>query len=146
MSTFIGMGQLIPFELSTIIKLGFDLKRDMELIRELLLFFDERDSSAGIKSPPINGYDDLMIQYHLVLMHDAELLRCEPSTSSSSGRVIYVLAFELTWKGHDFLDSIRNDTIWKKVKDTFHDKGVGMAFSVVQGLAVKFAQSQVGLN
>lgn len=127
-------------------KVGAEMRRDMELIRKILIFFDDKDNSTHVKVPPIDGYDDLMIQYHLVLMYDAELLRCEPVTSSTSKRVIYVLPFELTWKGHDFLDSVRNDTIWKKVKNTLQDKGLGMAFSVVQGLAEKFIQSQVGLG
>ncbi|SEA24840.1 DUF2513 domain-containing protein [Alkalimonas amylolytica] len=122
------------------------MKRDMELVRKLLIFFDDKENPTHIEAPPIDGYDEQTIQYHLVLMYDAELLRCEPVKSSKSERVIYVLPFELTWKGHDFLDSIRNDTIWKKVKDTLQDKGLGMAFSVVQGLAVKFMQSQVGLS
>ena len=78
------------------------MKRDFELIRQLLIFFEEKQSPQHIEVPPIDGYDELTIKYHLVLLHDAGLLRCEPVRSSTSERVIYVLPFDLTWEGHGF--------------------------------------------
>jgi hypothetical protein len=114
------------------------MKRDMELVRKLLLFFDEKEGSELVKVPPIEGYDELTTKYHLVLMHDANLLRCEPVRSTSSDRVIYVLPFELTWEGHEFLDKIRADSVWARVVETVSAKGGSLAFSVVNRLATKY--------
>ena len=53
------------------------MKRDPELIRKLLLFFDEKPGPEHVKVPPIEGYDELAIKYHLVLLqlaHDANFL------------------------------------------------------------------------
>jgi len=84
------------------------------------------------------GYDDLNIKYHLVLLYDAGFLRCEPEKSTTSDRVIQVIPFDLTWDGHEFLDKIKNETIWKKVKDTIVQKGLSTSLSVINQLATKF--------
>ena len=115
------------------------MKRDMELIRKLLFFFDEKETLNMVEVPPIDGYDDLTIKYHLVLMYDAKLLRCEPVTSKTSDRVIYVLPFELTWDGHEFLDKIHSETAWQRVRDIISEKGGSIAFGVVNQLVTKLA-------
>lgn len=119
------------------------MKRDFELIRKLLMFFEGKQSSEHIEVPPIDGYDALTIKYHLVLLHDAGLLRCEPVRSSTSDRVIYVIPFDLTWDGHEFLDKVRNETVWRRIRDVIASKGGSVAFSVVNQLATRFAMDMV---
>ena len=46
----------------------------------------------------------------------------------------------LTMKGHDFLDATRNETVWKKVKETVSAKGGGIPFAVLQSLAIETAK------
>src|SRR5688572_13290045 len=99
------------------------MKRDLELVRKLLLFFDEKPDDKFVEVAPIPGYDDLTIKYHLILLHDAGYVRCEPVKSKTSDRVVYVLAFDLTWDGHEFLDKIRNQYIWDEVKDQIKSHG-----------------------
>ena len=118
------------------------MKRDFDLVRLLLVFFEEKATPELVQVPPIDGYDELMIKYHLVLLYDAGLLRCEPVKSSTSDRVIYVLPFELTWNGHEFLEKIRSETTWKKIRGAIQTKGGALAFSVIDALATKAALSQ----
>lgn len=116
------------------------MKRDFELIRKLLLFFEEKQSRGHIKAPRIEGYDEGIVQYHLVLMHEAGLLRCEAVRSSTtSDRIISVIPFELTWDGHEFLDKIRNENVWRKVRDTITSKSGSLAFAVVNQVATRLA-------
>jgi hypothetical protein len=119
------------------------MKRDFDLIRKLLMFFEDKPSSEHIDVPPIEGFDDLTIKYHLVLLHDAGFLRCEPVKSSSSDRVIYVIPFDLTWQGHEFLEKIRNETTWKKIKETILSKGGFLAFNVINELATRLAMDKI---
>ena len=49
------------------------------------------------------------------------------------------LAFRLTWDGHEFLDAIRNDTVWARTKKVFLDKGVEMTFDLVKAIAKEAA-------
>jgi DNA-binding transcriptional ArsR family regulator len=73
--------------------------RDFELIRNLLFLFESKLDSSMIEHPEIDGFDKSQIRYHLRLLNDAGLLRCELVTSSRSERVISVVPFELTWEG-----------------------------------------------
>ena len=115
------------------------MKRDFELIRKLLIFFEEKQSASHVEVPPIDGYDQRTIKYHLILLHDADLLQCEPVRSTTSDRVIYVIPFDLTWNGHEFLDNVRNETVWKRIREVILSKGGSLAFSVINQLASRFA-------
>ena len=119
------------------------MKRDFDLIRKLLFFFEEKESPQYVEVPPIDGYDEPTIRYHLVLLHDAGLLRCEPVKSSTSDRVIYVLPFELTWDGHEFLANVKNEGVWRKLQAVVAAKGGALAFSIVNQLATKYALEMV---
>lgn len=44
-------------------------------------------------------------------------------------------ATRLTWEGHEFLDKIKNESIWKKVKATARSKGVDLSFTVIKDIA-----------
>ena len=115
------------------------MKRDFDLIRKLLIFFDEKEGPEAVEAPPIEGYEQITIKYHLILLYDAGLLRCEPVKTKKSQRVIYVLPFELTWTGHEFLEKIRNETTWRKILATIKDKGGALAFSVINQQATSMA-------
>jgi len=119
------------------------MKRDLDLIRKLLLFFEEKETAEHVEVPPIPGYDELTIRYHLVLMYDAGLLRCEPVRSSTSDRVIHVLPFELTWEGHEFLDNVRHDNVWERIRQIVISEGGSLAFGIVNQLATRFAMEMI---
>ena len=87
------------------------MTRDPELIRQLLLIFKKKPTRAHIKPVVIPPWDDQTIEYHLVLLYEAGFLRCEPTISSTSNRVISVLPFELTWEGQEFISKAENQFI-----------------------------------
>lgn len=119
------------------------MKRDFDLIRKLLIFFEEKETSEQVQVPPIDDYDETAIRYHLVLLYEAGFLRCEPATSETSDRVIYVLPFNLTWDGHEFLAKIKSDGTWSRIRNTIESKGGALAFSVINSLATTLAQQVV---
>lgn len=120
------------------------MKRDYELVRKLLLFFEEKSTPEVIACPKIEGYDDLTIKYHLLLLAQAKLIDYEPELTAT-GRIIRVFAFNLSWQGHDFLDSIRNDAVWAKVKSQASEKGVSLPFEVLKSLATEAVKKLFGL-
>lgn len=112
------------------------MKRDLELIRKILLFFDAKPGSECVETLEIPGYDELSIKYHLVLLNDAGFLRCEEIKSTTSNRIIYVVPFDLTWGGHEFLDKIRDQYVWDEVKNKINEKGfVSASIDFVKKLA-----------
>jgi len=121
------------------------MNRDFELIRRLLIFFDERPDPGYVEVPDIGReYTHLRVKYHLVLLYQAGFLNCEPVKSTTSDRVIYVLPFDLTWDGHEFLAKIKNDGVWHKIQAALGSKGGTLAFAVINQLAKKFALQAAG--
>jgi len=88
---------------------------------------------------------EILIKYHCVLLNDAGLIFCEEVKSSTSDRPIYVIPFELTWAGHEFLDKIRSDTAWAKMKAQAQEKSLTLSFNIVNELAQRAVISTLGL-
>lgn len=108
------------------------MKRDIELIRKLLFYFEEKPDDHMEECPRIDDFSELEIKYHLLLMDEAGLLRCEREVTQSSNRVIKVYPFSLTWKGHEFLEAARNLTIWSRAKSVCLDKSGSLSFEVLK--------------
>ena len=122
------------------------MNRDMDLVRKLLAYFDDKPDPGLIEKPQVDGYDETTIQNHLILMFDAGLLRAEPMRSSTSDRIIRVLPFDLTWQGHEFLDKIRDEGVWQRVKSTVAAKSIPLTFELASSLATKIALRVIGDN
>lgn len=73
------------------------MKRDMELIKKILLQLEEKPDLKAEELPAIEGYGGLVINYHLMLLAEEEFI--------TAGSPPFV--YGLTWKGHEFLDELR---------------------------------------
>ena len=120
------------------------MKRDMELIRKLLFYFEQKPDSGHVVVPPIEGYEEVVIKYHCRLLYEAGLLNCEPVKSSTSDRVISVVSFDLTWAGHEFLDKIRSESTWNRIKAQAREKSLALSFNIVNELAQRIVMSTIG--
>ena len=75
------------------------MKRDMKLIREILLWAENK-ASASLETPTLPGYDPTAILFQVKLLKDAGFVDAE----DKNGRWAISL---LTWAGCEYLDSIR---------------------------------------
>jgi len=125
------------------------MKRDMDLVRLILFAFEDRNEVTMVRSTEINveGYEQFAVMYHVNLMCEAGLLSCERVVSKSSpDRLVDAHPFRLTWQGHEFLDAARSDSLWAKAKATLAERGVPVAFGVLQATLVGLAKKQMGLD
>ena len=101
------------------------MKRDMELVRKILLAVEDHDSAYALR---IEGATKQEIDYHAHLMSQANLLTViDDSDHSSTGQQVWITS--MTWEGHEFLDAARNDTVWNRTKEIVSKAG-GATFSV----------------
>jgi hypothetical protein len=119
------------------------MKRDFDLIRKLLFYFEEKPDTASVECPEIKGYKELTIKYHILLMAQAGFIDYEPELTKT-GRIIRVIAFSLTWEGHEFLDVIRNEGTWKRIKDFAKQKGASLSFDVIKAIALHGVKKLIG--
>ncbi len=101
----------------------------MDLIRDILLKIEEYNEPTGWINITIAGYTDLEISYHIKLLSQAGLI--EAFNGSDTAGFDWK-AKSLTWEGHEFLDSARNNTIWEKTKSVIKTKALGASFEIVK--------------
>jgi hypothetical protein len=117
------------------------MKRDLQLVRKILIHFEEKDTWTYEDNVKIEGYDDKLVSYHIDIMYEAGLLNGEP-TRTKEGRIYDVLPFRLTWEGHEFLDNTKGGR-WNKILNKIMEKGGDFTFEMVKKLATKFAEDQL---
>lgn len=100
------------------------MKRDMELIRLLLLQVEQ-----GEAPPELSQYSEDETLYNYALMADAGLIVA--SLTPETGVPIAVSVYRLTWAGHDFLDATRDSTIWNSAKEKILKPGASWTFSIL---------------
>lgn len=112
------------------------MKRDMDLIREILLAREE-DRDLRTSEPPE------VIAYNVQLLDDAGLLEAIIK-KDHRGAAVGCAIMRLTWAGHDFLDATKDDTIWNKAKERILKPGVSWTFSILVEFLKAEAQRRLG--
>lgn len=108
------------------------MKRDMELIRKLMFKIEEDYTGEHLWAPTIDGYDKNVVAEHCKLLYDYGFLDEYKPIGADHAPVITFLVGNLTWEGYDFLEKIRQDTVWNKTKDVITQKGLPMILDVVK--------------
>lgn len=107
------------------------VKRDMELIRKILLEI-ENHSYGGWVDISFDDYEQENIIYHVMLMDEAGLIEADNLTTQE---VVDWKPKRLTWEGYEFLDKIRDNSVWEKTKKTMVEKGLPFALDTVKQIA-----------
>ena len=113
------------------------MKRDMDLVRLILLEIEEKHKSTALIDLSIDGYDMQTVAYHCEMLHEKGLV--SSYKAGYAGNKLYIFSVgSLTWEGHDFLDKIRDNSTWKKTKDVIAQKGLPLIFDTIKTIADAF--------
>jgi hypothetical protein len=118
------------------------MKRDMDLAKLILEQVEEKSKGIGTVVLNIPDYSPDEVSYHVKILCDGGFLE---ATNASTMHGLDWVPKSLTWPGHEFLDAIRNDSVWKKVKEKVKEYGGKLSFAIIKNLAIKFAAEGVGL-
>jgi len=111
------------------------MERNWELVRKILLALEAKQSTRESLNPEeIEGFDSEVVSYHILILDEAGLV--EANCSQAFTAPLNCFGERLTWEGHEFLDEIRSDTVWKNTKSLLKDKGIALSFEAI-GMAVK---------
>ena len=119
------------------------MKRDMELIRNILLLLENETSGWAPDSIEIDGYTNEQIGYHTVLLIEAGLVVGEESEEMGSEPSGFIQ--RLTWAGHEFLDSAKDSGRWKEAKDIIEKVG-GASLKVWSSVLTQLTLKSLGLS
>ena len=106
------------------------MTRDMELARKILMKIEEK-SSPSATPLHVDGYDMETVAQHCKLLYEYGLVGSyNPQYAANS---LYTFsAGPLTWEGYDYLDKIRNENTWTKVKTWIKEKGLPFTIEVIR--------------
>ena len=116
------------------------MKRDWNIIREVLQKIE--DSSNNVELKDFFEDNTQEYSYHVELLIEAELISGEMESCMDCPVSDFTIE-RLTWSGHNFLDTIRSDSIWNKTKNILKEKGLGMSFDIIKKTAIKFAEEMI---
>ena len=106
------------------------MKRNWELVREILLSLENKESSLDYLEPEqVEGYGSELVSYHIQILDEAGLI--EGHCTQAMGSPVHCYAKRLTWIGHEFLDEIRSETVWSRTKSLLKDKGIALSFEAI---------------
>lgn len=111
------------------------MKRNWDVIRKILIQVEalpSEDDTLG--SDAITGVIPELAAYHMRLLIEAGLLEggCRNATAAP-----WCYVSRMTWAGHEFLDAVRRDTIWNKLREMARDRCLDLSFEVIKGLSSK---------
>lgn len=125
------------------------MKRDWDVVRDLLTKLEElpnRDHYVSLGDFQLSDKDAAYkVSYHMELLIEAGIVEGKMRQVLGGGPINFT-ALRLTWAGHEFLDAIRNDTVWNKTKETFTTKGLDMTFETIKAVAAAAMTSMLGLS
>jgi hypothetical protein len=110
------------------------MKRDMDLIRTILLEVEAAAPQPGWIDLEIVGYDPAVISEHVQLLADEGLIEAK-DLSAHDG--FEFRPTRLTWKGHAFLDAARDETVWERTKARATAKGGRLRLAGFQQLLIE---------
>jgi hypothetical protein len=128
------------------------MKRDMDLIRELMLRLEAYPMPPGAfrhfeghdEELAVPGCDPKGIAHHLTMIAGSGFIDTGDSEPS------YGIGFKgLTWAGSDFVDSVRDPEIWRQTQKGLEKiKGftVELAVSIAKGIAKKKVFDLLGID
>lgn len=89
------------------------MRHDLDLVKKILIAVEDLPPDPDWTPLYIEGYDDAVVGEHVRILAQAGFIEMK-DTSTLAGHEYCPTA--LTWQGGLFLDQIRSDTAWEKVK------------------------------
>jgi hypothetical protein len=108
------------------------MKRDWDVIREVLIEVEDLSDDRRDQFTYCEGKGDAAKVAHALLLWKAGFLE-GLDIGGLDGAAL--LSPELTWQGHDLLDTLRSKAVWERIKTTAKEKGIELTFDSVKVLA-----------
>lgn len=113
------------------------MKRDMDLVRLILIEIEEKYKSTTIYNLSIVGVDVETMAYHCKILSEAGLI-AGYKPHYANDRIYSFGVGPLTWEGNDFLEKIRDNSQWRKIKETISKEGLPMVIDTIRSVANVF--------
>ncbi|MEM7721539.1 MAG: DUF2513 domain-containing protein [Pseudomonadota bacterium] len=118
------------------------MNRDLSIVRAILLQIEASDTDplewVEVEVP---GASEALVSYHVQIMDEAGLVVA--SDESTMGRSSWV-PNRLTWNGHEFLDAVKDEDVFKETQGRIA-RVAGWSFPIVLEIATALVKEKLGL-
>ncbi|KAB2940105.1 MAG: DUF2513 domain-containing protein [Hyphomicrobium sp.] len=116
------------------------MTRDMDLLRGLLLIIEEQgERMRPIRNITVDGYSDQQVTHHIWLLMDGGFIEAVDFTTYEKE---HYQPRCLTWRGTEFLETVRERDNWEKTKSIAHRVGTD-SLKMLMEIATKVAQDKL---
>lgn len=111
----------------------------MDLCRDILL-----QAEADEEQPLPAKWTEKQVLYHVGLLVEGGLLDASV-IEDGGGNVESAYIKKPTWLGHEYLDAMRDSTVWNKAKEAILKKGSSWTFDLLKDVLAQVIANQIGL-
>ena len=114
------------------------MKRNMDLIRLVLLKIEAKETSAALYASDlqIESYTKEEVAYSCKLLYEAGYVSDYKPFYADNTLCDFGVG-SMTWEGQDYLESVRDNTRWGKIKKIAKEKGIPLMFNTVIDISKK---------
>ena len=107
------------------------MKRNLDLIREILLAIEEQHEYGPIYGLSIPDHSMNEVAYHCKLLYEHGFID-DYGDEPGDEELLDFGVGGLTWEGADYLEQVRDNSRWGKVKKTMKEKGIPLTVEFVK--------------
>ena len=118
------------------------MKRDLSLIRNILLSIEQHDKVD------VECEDDILAQ-HILLLNERNFVKGIVAQEVLNGPPVIQQTMSyvrLTSAGHDYLNAVRDEGVWKKTVEKIGKLGGGVTLEIVVAIATEFIKEKLGMG
>jgi hypothetical protein len=120
------------------------MKRDLDLIRKIILAVEDLPTGMVSDEIEIDGYTSEQIGYHSYLIVNSGLAQGVDMGAFGDTSPNWQL-LHLTSAGHDFAEAARSETAWNKAKSIVKEKAGGATLEILKEVLVGVIRGTLGL-
>ena len=110
------------------------MKRDMDLIRLILLKIQAEYQSTGLCNLQIEGYEPEVVAFHCKILNERGLISSYKARYADD-KIYFFSVGGLTWDGCDYLERIRDNSQWTKIKRIIKGQGLPLIIETVKEIS-----------
>lgn len=127
------------------------LKLNQDCVRDVMLFVENKlefgvflHLEDFLKAPTLKKYDADTITYALGKLDETDFLHSDATWNNNN--LVYFSTGMLTWNGHKFLDTIRDNRVWattKKVTSKFSSVSVSIMENIASQVITNLIKNEM---
>ena len=119
------------------------MKRDLDLVRQIMFRIEALPAGQPMQFR-IGEVDDPVMIAHLEMLIAGGLVNGK-ITQPHGTRGAVIIISDLTWAGHEWIETVRADDVWRQTTATVEERGGALSFELAKAVASQILRLRMGL-